>query len=308
MQTYQKKSIRVSRMKPAVIVDQACAKVPGFKELYNELKRSITIRGQSESALANYSRQLAHLAIYYNRMPLELQADEVMDYLFHLKSTESISDSFFNFTIHGMRYACKMRGMPYTQFSLPEIKSPKQLPIVLNGSEIKTMLKACHILKYRLMIAICYGCGLRSSELQYLQVSHIDTVRKMLHIHQGKGSKDRCVPLGNLLCRGIEQYLVEEIPSKYMFISHFGKPYTTAGIAWVVKQAVTKAGIQKDVHTHTLRHSYAIHLLENGVNIMHIKELLGHKSIESTMIYLRVAQPVCSPAVNPLDVLYGIKE
>jgi len=90
-------------------------------------------------------------------MPLELDADEVMDYLYLLKNTESISDSFFNFTIHGMRYACKMRGLPYTQFSLPELKGPKKLPVVLNGPELKAMLKACRLLKHKLIISMCYA-------------------------------------------------------------------------------------------------------------------------------------------------------
>ncbi len=302
----QKTSIRKSD-KPATIVEQACEKVSGFTELYNELKRSISINGKSESALENYSRQLAHLALHYNRMPLELDADEVMDYLYLLKSTESISDSFFKFTVHGMRYVCKMRGLEYTQYSLPEMKGPKILPVVLNSSEIKAMFKACKLLKHRLIIGLCYGCGLRSGEVQNLQVSHIDTERKMLHVHQGKGSKDRCVPLGKLLCRGIEQYLTEEVPEKYMFVNKYGEPYTGAGILWIVNHAKAKAKITKNIYTHTLRHSYATHLLENGVNIMHIKELLGHKRIETTMVYLHVAQPVCCPILNPLDILYGME-
>ena len=307
MQTYQKKSILITDVKPAIIVEQECEKVPGFKELYKELERSITINGKSESALTNYSRQLAHLALHYNRMPLELDADEVMDYLYLLKRTESISDSFFNFTIHGMRYACKMRRIPYDKYSLPEIKSPKKLPVVLNGSEVKAMLKVSHLLKHRLILAMCYDCGLRSGEVQYLQVSHVDTERKMLHVHNGKGEKDRCVPMGKLLCRGIEQYMVEAVPYKYMFLSSFGTPYTNAGIAWVVKEAAKKAGIEKNIYPHTLRHSYATHLLENGVSITQIKELLGHKQIETTMIYLHVSQPARSAVLNPMDILYGIE-
>ena len=271
MQIYQKKSIRTTDVKPATIVEQACEKVPGFTELYNELKRSITINGKSESALVNYSRQLAHLALHYNQMPLELEADEVMDYLYELKSTASISDSFFDFTIHGMRYACKMRKLPYTQFALPGIRSPKQLPVVLNGLEVKAMLKVCELLKHRLIIAFCYDCGLRSGEVQYLQVSHIDTARRMLHIHQGKGSKDRCVPIGKLLCKGIEQYLVEEVPGKYMFTSNFGQPYTRAGIAWIVKQAAKKAGIEKDVHPHTIRYPNFFNIRTLKHNIISIK-------------------------------------
>ena len=307
MQNFQTTSIRKSDEKPATFVEQACEKVSGFTELYNELKRSISINGKSESALDNYSRQLAHLALHYNRMPLELEADEVMDYLYLLKSTESISDSFFKFTIHGMRYACKMRGLEYTDFALPEIKGPKKLPVVLNGLEVKAMFKACNSLKQRLLIGLCYDCGLRSSEVQYLQVSHVDLERRMLHVHQGKGSKDRCVPLGKLLCRGIEQYLVEEVPDKYMFSSRGREPYTDAGILSMVKGVAKKAGVIKEICTHTLRHSYATHMLENGVNVLHIKDLLGHKRIETTMGYLHVAKPTSCHISNPLDVLYGIE-
>ena len=97
-----------------------------------------------------------------------------------------------------------MRGLEYADFALPEIKGPQKLPVVLNGSEVKAMFKACNSLKQRLLIGFCYDCGLRSSEVQYLQVSHVDLERRMLHVHQGKGSKDRCVPLGKLLWLDIE--------------------------------------------------------------------------------------------------------
>lgn len=288
------------------IVHQACDKVIGFSELYKEMERSISINGKSQSALINYSRQLAHLALHYNCMPLDLDADQVMDYLHLVKSRGTESASFFNFTIHGMRYACKMRGLEYTQFSLPGLKGPRKLPIVLNGSEVKALLRACKLLKHRLIIGLCYGCGLRSSEVQNLQPSHADLERGMLHVHQGKGSKDRCIPLGKLLCRGIGQYLLEEVPGKYLFENKAGEAMTGAGILWVVKQALKKAGITKDAHTHTLRHSFATHLLEQGVNILVIKELLGHKQIETTMTYLHVAKPMPCNAFSPLDSLYGL--
>jgi len=288
------------------VVQQACDKVKGFSELYKELERSININGKSKSALTNYSRQLAHLALHYNRMPLDLDADQVMDYLHLVKSRGTESASFFNFTIHGMRYACKMRGLEYTQFSLPGLKGPRKLPVVLNGSEVKALLKACTLLKHRLIIGLCYGCGLRCSEVQYLKPSHIDLEREMLHVHQGKGSKDRCVPLGKLLCRGIRQYLIEEVPSKYLFENKAGDVMTRAGVLWIVKQAAKKARIIKNVHTHTLRHSYATHLLEQGINILVIKELLGHKQIETTMTYLHVARPMPCNVFSPLDTLYGI--
>jgi len=286
------------------VVEQAINKVKGFSELYKELERSININGKSQSALANYSRQLAHLALHYNCVPLELDAEQVMDYLHLVKSRGTDSASFFKFTVHGMRYACKMRGLDYQQFSLPEIKGPHKLPVVLNGSEVKALLGACKLLRHRLIIGLCYGCGLRCSEVQNLKLADVDLERGMLHIHQGKGSKDRCVPLGKLLCRGIAQYILEDIPGKYLFENIKGSTLTRAGISWIVKQAVKRAGIIKDVHTHTLRHTYATHLLEQGVNIIIIKDLLGHARIETTMVYLHVAQPKTCNTFSPLDTLY----
>jgi site-specific recombinase XerD len=288
------------------VVQQACEKVKGFADLYWELKRSISINGKSQSALVNYSRQLAHLALHYDCMPLDLDPDQVMDYLHLIKSRGTASPSFFNFTVHGMRYACKMRGIEYNQFALPGIRGPQKLPVVLNGSEVKALLRACQLPRHRLIIGLCYGCGLRSSEVQYLQPADADLERGMLHVRQGKGSKDRCVPLGKLLCRGIEQYLLEAVPGKYLFEGQTDDAMTGAGILWVVKNAAKKARIAKHIHTHTLRHTYATHLLEQGVNILVIKELLGHKQIETTMTYLHVAKPMMGNIFSPLDSLYGL--
>jgi len=137
---------------------------------------------------------------------------------------------------------------------LPGLKGPRKLPVVLNGSEVKALLRACKLLKHRLIIGLCYGCGLRCSEVQHLQPSHVDLEREMLHVHQGKGSKDRCIPLGKLLCRGIDQYIKEEVPDKYLFENKAGDVMTRAGVLWIVKQAAKKARIIKDVHTHTLRY------------------------------------------------------
>ena len=177
MQNQQTIRLRTAAKDYVPIVQQACDQVIGFSELYKEMERSISINGKSQSALINYSRQLAHLALHFNCMPLDLDADQVMDYLHMVKSRGTKTASFFNFTVHGMRYACKMRGLDYAQFSLPGLKGPRKLPIVLNGPEVKALLGACKLLKHRLIIGLCYGCGLRSSEVQYLQESHIDLER-----------------------------------------------------------------------------------------------------------------------------------
>ena len=199
------------------IVQQASNKVTGFEQLYKEMERSISITGKSKSTLTNYARQLAHLALHYNSFPLELDAEQVMDYLYLVKSRGTTSATFFKFTVYGMRYACKLRGLDYKQYSLPEIDKDVKLPVVLNGDEVKALLKSCKLLKHRLIIGLCYGCGLRCSEVRNLRVADADIVRGMVHVKQGKGSKDRCLPLGKMLCRGIAQYISAAHPGDYLF-------------------------------------------------------------------------------------------
>lgn len=287
------------------IVKQACDKVTGFEQLYKEMERAICITGKSKSTLTNYARQLAHLALHYNCFPLELDAEQVMDYMYLVKSRGTTSATFFKFTVYGMRYACRLRGLQYKQFSLPEIDKDVKLPVVLNGSEIKALLKVCKLLKHRLIIGLCYGCGLRCSEVRNLRVTDTDIVRGMVHVKQGKGSKDRCLPLGKMLCRGIAQYISAEHPRDYLFEGVDSHAMSQRGTQWVVGEAVKRAGLRKEIHTHTLRHSYATHLLEQGVNILTIKELLGHANIETTMVYLHIAKPSAQTVFSPLDTLYG---
>lgn len=305
MHTKQTTGLRTAAKDYLTIVQQACDKVTGFSLLYKEMERGISISGKSKSTLTNYARQLAHLALHYNCFPLDLDAEQVMDYLYLVKSRGTTSATFFKFTVYGLRYACKLRGLPYKQFSLPQIDKNIKLPAVLNGSEVKALLSVCKLLKHRLVIGLCYGCGLRCSEVRNLMVADADLERGMLHVRQGKGSQDRCIPLGKMLSRGIAQYISAENPRKYLFEGNDGEAFSQRGTQWVVNQAVKRAGLRKEVHTHTLRHSYATHLLEQGVNILTIQKLLGHAYIETTMVYLHIAKPSPQTVFSPLDSLYN---
>jgi integrase/recombinase XerD len=303
--TKQATGLRTAAKDYVTIVQQAINKVTGFERLYKELERAINVSDESDSTLANYSRHLAHLALHYNQLPTELDQEQVLDYLHHVKSEGSPSASFFKFTIYGMRYACKLKGLPYKQFSLPAIKRNNKLPVVLNATEVKAMIEACDLLKHRLLIGLCYGCGLRCAEVRNLALADVDTERQMVHVRQGKGSKDRYLPMGTMLARGIGDYIAAEKPRKFLFEGHNGNAFSQRGTQWVVSQAVKKAGVVKDVCVHTLRHTYATHLLEQGVNILTIKDLLGHAHIETTMIYLHLARVPAVVAFSPMDTLYN---
>jgi integrase len=169
MQTTKRPTgLRTAATDYVTLVQQAINKVTGFEQLYKELERAINVSGKSNSTLTNYARQLAHLALHYNMLPTGLDQEQVLDYLHLVKTNGSPSATFFKFTVYGMRYACKLRGLPYQQFSLPAIERNDKLPVVLNASEVKALLKACDLLKHRLLIGICYGCGLRCAEVRNL--------------------------------------------------------------------------------------------------------------------------------------------
>lgn len=305
MQTTKRPTgLRTAANNYVTIVQQASDKVTGFEQLYKEMARSINVSGKSTSTLTNYGRQLAHLALHYKQLPTELDQEQVLDYLHLVKSKGSPSATFFKFTVYGMRYACKMRGLPYQQFSLPVIKHNDKLPVVLNHEEVKALISACDLLKHKLLISICYGCGLRCAEVCNLRIGDVDTVRAMIHVRQGKGKKDRMLPMGTMLARGISKYLDAEKPQQYLFEGHNRNIYSQRGAQWAITQAVKKSGIAKEVSLHTLRHTYATHLLEQGLNILTIKELLGHAHIETTMIYLHLARPSANLAFSPMDTLY----
>jgi site-specific recombinase XerD len=306
MQTTKRPTgLRTAATNYETLVQQAINKVTGFDALYKELERAINVSGKSTSTLTNYSRHLAHLALHYQVLPTELDNEQVLDYLHLVKADGSPCATFFKFTVYGMRYACRLRGLPYQQFSLPSIKHNDKLPVVLNASEVKALLKVCDLLKHRLLIALCYGCGLRCAEVRQLRIGDVDTERCMIHVRQGKGNKDRCLPMGAMLQRGISSYINAEKPRHFLLEGNSGEGYSQRGAQWAISQAVKRAGITKEVTLHTLRHTYATHLLEQGVNILTIKELLGHAHIDTTMIYLHLARPSVKVAFSPMDTLYN---
>jgi site-specific recombinase XerD len=287
--------------------------VPEFSIQYKRLRRSIEIAGKSQSTLTNYARCLAHMGLHLQCDLLELDDEVILDYLHFLKRKHKTpSDSFFKHTVYGLRYLYRLFDKVESQIILPSIERQKRLPVVLSQEEVKQLLVAPKLLKHRVLIGLLYGSGLRNFEVCKLKITDLDFDRKVLHIREGKGRKDRYVPLGELIIRGLKQYLSAEKPVTYLFNgnSKTGEyiQFTATGVQWAVREARQKAGIKKQVTAHLLRHTYATHLLEMGVDIVTLKELLGHEDIKTTLVYLHVAQVGRSLGFSPLDKLYENKE
>ncbi len=207
--------------------------------------------------------------------------------------------------VYGLRYYFRLTGENKRAINLPSLKKDTRLPVILNRSELRKLFAAPALLKHRIVLTLIYSAGLRGQEVINLKISDIDFERKTIHIRQSKYKKDRIVPLSSYMSKGLKKYLSLEHPHIWLFN---GKEpdgrYSVRGLSWVMRQALKKTGIDKSVNLHSLRHSYATHLLEEGVNIVTVKELLGHSEVATTMIYLHVAQIAVVSAHSPLDTLY----
>jgi integrase/recombinase XerD len=256
---------------------------------------------------------VASIALHFGKIPTELDVEQVQEYLFMLqKRSKTPSQTYFKHCVYGLRFLLKSEGLPYEYLRLPSIKHEKKLPTVLSKEEVWRLLSNCQLLKHKILIGLLYGCGLRCMEVRSVRLQDLDFDREQLKVVQGKGKKDRYVPLSKHLIRGLKTYIEAEKPKTYLFNGQpqgrsggdFDSRYSQRGVQWAVKQACKSAGITKDVCVHTLRHTFATHLLEDGLDIITLKNLLGHEQIETTMEYLHIAQLDTQKAFSPLDTLF----
>jgi integrase/recombinase XerD len=295
------------RKKSFTIVEQACHNVRGFRNLYQQLDDKVRLSGQSVSTLNNYARKLAQIALHFGKLPQYVSEKEMNKYLASLareSKTPSLSD--FKHTVYGLRYCYRLLGLSDNIIKLPQIRHDDKLPVVLNYQECKALFNAPDLLKHRVLLAFIYSAGLRAREVSRLKISDIDSGRMMIHIRKSKYNKDRYVPLSPIILTGLRKYYYACRPVDYLFNGGTpGTPLSVRGMQWVLRQAVKKCRLQKGITLHTLRHSFATHLLEFGMDIVSIKELLGHERIETTLVYLHVAKPDRTNLFSPLDRLYA---
>jgi len=289
------------------MIEQAIMLVPEFENVVHKLEQQVILRGQSKSTLNNYIRRIALFVIHFKKLPEQIDPEEINEYLVALaRDPKSPSRSSFKHMVYGLRYYYRLMGMNKNAIALPSLKKETKLPVILNHQELKELFAVPTLLKQRVVLTLIYSAGLRGQEVINLKIPDVDFERKVIHIRQSKYKKDRIVPLADSMAVGLKKYLSAENPHLWLFN---GKEpdgrYSVRGLSWVMRENLKKTSIKKDVNLHSLRHSYATHLLEQGLNIVTLKELLGHADITTTMLYLHVAQcPLIKPH-SPLDTLYN---
>jgi site-specific recombinase XerD len=286
------------------VITEASNKINDFSDINSNFVQKLTLKGVTKRTINAYTRNIAQISLFFNQNPLTLKEKQLNDYLFHLKTTRT-GETAFKHAIYALRSLFEINGKKSLKTKLPSIPQKERLPVVLSQQECKKLISTPLKLRDRFMIAFMYSSGLRISEVSKLKISDIDIDRMQIRVVQSKGNKDRYVPLSKYIAAKLPKYLQMNNPKEYLFNSCNGKQFTVRGIQRVFRATIKASGILKNATSHTLRHSYATHLLESGVDLVTIKNVLGHKNITTTMIYLHVAQPQPSSFKNPLDLLYN---
>ena len=271
--------------------------------LRNKMIEEMKLRNFSGRTQKSYVSAMIGVAKHYRRSPDQLTQDDIRSYLLHLEQ-RGLSPSSRNVAISGMKFFYhQCLGWNEKRLFIPPRKRTWQLPEVLGQKEVERLILAAEKLRDRCLLMTAYATGLRVSELVRLKVSDIDSERMMVRVEQGKGRKDRYTILSQRLLSELRSYWKEHRSPTYLFPNRKGGPISIDYAQRIYNLAKLRAGIHKGHGIHTLRHCFATHLLEAGVDLRTIQTLLGHNSMISTERYLQIRQHKITTTANPLDLL-----
>jgi len=264
----------------------------------------LRLRNYAARTIDSYVGQVAAFARHCGRSPEQLGGDDVRAYQLHLLERR-LSWSSFNQAVCALRLLYRTTlNRPEQLPMIPYGKRPKTLPSVLSPDEVLRLLDAATPPRDRVLLQVAYGCGLRLQELLHLRVTDIDSARMVVHVRQGKGAKDRLVPLSVRLLQQLRDYWLVCRPRTWLFPGHQADgTMTSSNIQRRFGRLVQHVGLTKHCSMHTLRHSYATHLLEAGVDVLTLKALLGHSSLQTTARYLHVSTQRLHQTPSLLDLL-----
>lgn len=298
-----------SRSSPDGKRDQGAAErsgTPQGDKLFEVLRQELKLRNYSNKTITSYRSCILKFVTYFpSKHPRDISGSEIRTFLLHLLEDEHWQASSLNQMFNALRFLyVELYKMPFAIGNIPRPKRERKLPDVLTQDEVRRLFKVVPNPKHRMVLMIAYSAGLRIGEVIRLRPEDIDRERKMIHIRGAKGKKDRYTMLSEKAMTELANYLSVFRPSKYLFEGdRDGKPYSQSGIQHIFCKAVEHAGITKPFTFHTLRHSFATHLLEQGVDLRYIQELLGHASSKTTEIYTHVSSKNIAAIRSPLDNL-----
>jgi len=274
-------------------------------KLRDRMVREMQLRRLAPSTQEAYARAVWGLAAFYRRAPDELSPEDVKSYLLYLMNVRHLGWSTVNVVCAGIRFFYSATlGRSDVSASVPSRRTPRRLPEVLSRQEVGRLFAVTENLKHRVLLMTAYAAGLRVSELVHLEVADIDSGRMMLRVRAGKGQKDRYTVLSVRLVEELRTYWRAYRPAPWLFPgSAADRPIEPNTAAKVYRRAKEKAGITKSGGIHTLRHCFATHLLEAGVDVRTIQLLMGHQSIRTTIHYVHLTEKKLAATPSLLDLL-----
>lgn len=284
----------------------------GFTAFKQQFFQKIILAGLSQHTFKNYLRAIAQVSLFYKKLPLELTDNQINHYLTLHKTGQldrlNPSEAYFKHTVFGLRYMFKTFGVKDRQISMPVMKTKKPLRDIMNRFEVMQLLKSATLQKHKIAFALAYGSGLRVSELINVKTRDIDFIRMTVHIRDGKGGYDRFVPISNDFIRGYTHYLSTHKIIDYLFPGQKnGTALSISAMQHALRAARTKAGIIKKISMHNIRHTYAVHFLEDTGDLLKLKQYLGHRDIKNTMTYLKYVQHMPhTDAYSPLTKIFDL--
>lgn len=253
----------------------------------DDFKKLLSIKRYSYSTIKSYSNALKNfLDAFPGSEPSQINVTQIENFINSMVVDKNISQAYQKVLVAAIKmfYNEMLRKNYNLNYLFPD-RTEKKLPVILDVSEIKAMLDSIQNLKHKAILSLIYSAGLRISEAIEMKVSDIDSKRMLIRVRQAKGKKDRYVMLSEKLLFLLREYYKEYKPKEYLFEGQKGSKYSSRSIQSIFRQALKKANVQKKASVHTLRHSFATHLLEAGTDIRIIQQLLGHSSIKTTQIY-----------------------
>jgi integrase/recombinase XerD len=275
-----------------------------MKTLKQQMREDLQLRGLSPRTQATYLSQVTRFAQHYKTLPDKLGEKEIKDYLLHLLNERCVSYSVLTQAYSALRFIYEVTlKRPWEIERIPYPKTPRRLPVVLDRTEIDTLFAAATNLKHLAMLMMTYSAGLRLNEMLHLKREDIDRVRMTVRVKEGKGKADRYSLLSTTALRTLDDYLTYYKPVSWLFPGPGGqRPLAPTSVQKMFQTVKTRAGIIKPATVHTLRHSFATHLIEAGCDLHHVQLLLGHKSPATTITYLHVSRKNLVAVVSPLDL------
>jgi site-specific recombinase XerD len=273
--------------------------------LRKQMESDLVVRGLAERTREVYIGAVASLAKFYGRSPEQISEAEVQSYLQHLIQERGLAWSSCNIVVQGLKFFYRITlKRREAEFFIPRAKQPSKLPQILSREEIATLFEKTTNLKHRAVLMTAYAAGLRLLELCQLKPNDIDSDRMTIRVERGKGAKDRYTLLSPRLLAELRRYWIAYRPQGWLFTSKDGQhPISEKTVQRIFYAAKDRAGIVKDCGIHGLRHAFATHLLEAGVDIHTIQRLMGHGHISTTVRYFHLAQKHLAETPSPLDLL-----